>query len=200
MIWRLFSVLHHDQCYPATHRLSLPGGRTPDDEIAKHTKEEKENERLLIERRKRREMLKEVRRLYAQRLGYSDRVYFVFHDSSLDDLTIKMPRSESEMLSVKGMGSKRFHNVGKPLLKVIEAYSRVEQELPRTDAQPTHPPTNTSRQVEPSRSDTFNENEDDVSNSDGEIVMGKIFSLAEIVNREFAEAEAMGCMITVDDE
>lgn len=118
---------YDEQCYPNKYELSLPGGRTPEDELAKHKKEKREKERILEERQKLREMLRKVRRLYAQLLGCPDGVYLVFHDSTLDDLTLKMPRNRTEMMGIHGMGLKRFQNIGTPLLQVIARYLKDEE-------------------------------------------------------------------------
>lgn len=187
---------YHDQCFPNKQTLSLPGGRTPEDELEKHNKEEREKERLLTERAKLREMLRQVRRLYAQRHDYAD--YKVFHDTTLDDLTIKLPRNQSEMMHIYGMGETRFRNIGEPLLQVIKKYL-ADEERSNRKASYSQRANNTARQTTSLKTST-DDSEDNASNSDEEIVMGKTLTVDEIVNQAFAEAEAKGDIIIFDDD
>jgi ATP-dependent DNA helicase RecQ len=166
----------------------LPGGRTAEDELEHHNKEAREKEKILRERAKLREMLRKVRLLYAQRLGYSDRVYCVFHNTTLDDLTIKMPKNRSEMMNVYGMGPKRFQNIGEALLLVIRKYVR-DGERAKNLASP-------GQEIRTNANDGPGAD----GSSDEEVVMGETWTVEDIVNRKFAEAEAMGLMIMLDDD
>jgi hypothetical protein len=93
------------------------------------------------------------------------------------------------MLNVYGMGPKRFQNIGEPLLLVIRIFLRDEERA--------------KNRANPSQEIRMNANDGsggDGSNEGEEVVMGETRTIEDIVNRKCAQAEAMGLMITLDDD
>ncbi|MDF2871195.1 MAG: hypothetical protein K0R05_2770 [Anaerocolumna sp.] len=48
--------------------------------------------------------------------------YFIYNDSQLKDLILKMPKSREELLKVSGFGEAKVNKYGEDILKVIENY------------------------------------------------------------------------------
>lgn len=71
------------------------------------------------------EQLRSVRRGFAEK----ERVppFTIFHDATLRDMCVRLPRSESEMLAVKGVGQHKFAKYGEAFLKAIREYADVSR-------------------------------------------------------------------------
>ncbi|MEF3302256.1 DNA helicase RecQ [Paenibacillus sp. GYB003] len=67
------------------------------------------------------EKLRQLRRTFAER----ERVppFTIFHDATLRELCVVMPRTESDMLSVKGVGRHKFDKYGRAFLDCIEEHA-----------------------------------------------------------------------------
>lgn len=51
--------------------------------------------------------------------------YIIFSDTTLIDLSNKLPSNKEELLSIKGMGEKKFENYGEEILKIIKSADKV---------------------------------------------------------------------------
>lgn len=52
--------------------------------------------------------------------------YIIFSDTTLIDLSNKLPSNKEELLSIKGMGEKKFENYGEEILKIIKSADKVQ--------------------------------------------------------------------------
>ena len=65
-------------------------------------------------------MLKDVRRMEAQKLGVPP--YVIFQDPSLQDMALKFPISAEELIGIHGVGEGKAKKYGKPFLALISQY------------------------------------------------------------------------------
>lgn len=128
---------YHERCCPASiqNQLKLPGG-SPQQELRRQEELQQKAHHLLIRRHELRESLRRLRLLFARQLGVGDKVFLVFHDKTLDELTIHMPRTQQQALKIFGIGPKRFQNFGEPILEVIRHFLKLydDQSLRRISA------------------------------------------------------------------
>ena len=76
-----------------------------------------------------REYLREWRRRLAQRNNVP--AYIVLHDTALDDLCRKRPRSLAELLRVTGIGERKAELYGSEIFAVLEAFDRGARATPK---------------------------------------------------------------------
>ncbi len=69
--------------------------------------------------------LKELRYSIAQEKEMAP--FIIFHDSTLKEMSRYFPQNKSEMLSIKGVGLKKFESYGESFLKVIKEYCVTNQ-------------------------------------------------------------------------
>ncbi len=69
--------------------------------------------------------LKELRYSLAQKKGMAP--FMVFHDSTLKEMAAYFPQSKEAMLSIKGVGEKKYENYGHKFLEIILAYAKDNQ-------------------------------------------------------------------------
>ncbi|WMJ81885.1 DNA helicase RecQ [Clostridium sp. MB40-C1] len=67
------------------------------------------------------DMLRDVRKKIAQREAVPP--YIVFADTSLKDMSEKIPLNKEEMLNIKGVGEKKFERYGEEFLNVLIEYN-----------------------------------------------------------------------------
>jgi ATP-dependent DNA helicase RecQ len=48
--------------------------------------------------------------------------YVIFHDSVLREMAAQLPRSQSQLLRISGVGERKLADYGEPFLHEIEAY------------------------------------------------------------------------------
>lgn len=67
------------------------------------------------------EKLRQLRKSFAER----ERVppFTIFHDATLRELCVQQPRTESDMLSVKGIGKHKYDKYGRAFLECIEEHA-----------------------------------------------------------------------------
>ncbi|MBT8236296.1 MAG: ATP-dependent DNA helicase [Bacteroidia bacterium] len=65
-------------------------------------------------------LLKDLRKDEAKKMDVPP--YVVFQDPSLDDMALKYPISQNELLSIHGVGEGKARKYGQPFLKLIETY------------------------------------------------------------------------------
>ena len=70
-----------------------------------------------------RERLVALRRELAFQHG-KEAAYLIFNNTTLDDLVLKMPRSEKTMMQIKGIKEKKFEMYGSAVIKVIREYNK----------------------------------------------------------------------------
>ncbi|MDP4220011.1 MAG: DNA helicase RecQ [Bacteroidota bacterium] len=68
------------------------------------------------------EKLRALRKNIAEKHGMAP--YMIFHDSSLRDMTVRLPKTKSEFLEVLGVGESKADKYGKLFLEEIAAYQR----------------------------------------------------------------------------
>jgi len=68
------------------------------------------------------ELLRSQRKEIAQREGMPP--YVIFHDSTLKEMSSRLPRDEYEMLTITGVGENKLKKYGKQFLEVIQGYLR----------------------------------------------------------------------------
>lgn len=135
----------------------------------------------------------------------------IFHDSTLDELTLKMPRNKAEMMAISGIGPKRFESFGDPILLVIRQYRRMQQGgTKKSAAARTTTPSSASKARTPGRSRSLTattttspvaraarfHSVDDGNTEESMIV--ETLTCDEIVERKFAHAKANGYVIAID--
>ena len=133
-------MYYHESCLPSNLKsnLRLQGGRSPEDELSRQHKQQVEAQARLRERRDLRESLRQLRLSFARRLSVP--AYRVFHDTVLDALTVRMPRTKTEFLAVPGLAEKKYRSFGAPVLQVIQHYHRLynqRQQKPQQQQQST---------------------------------------------------------------
>jgi len=69
------------------------------------------------------ELLRSRRKEIAQREGMPP--YVIFHDSTLKEMSIRMPQDQDEMLSISGVGENKLKKYGKQFLEVIRGYMHI---------------------------------------------------------------------------
>lgn len=67
------------------------------------------------------DMLRDIRKKIAQREAVPP--YIVFADTSLKDMSEKIPLNKEEMLNIKGVGEKKFERYGEEFLNVLIEYN-----------------------------------------------------------------------------
>lgn len=77
---------------------------------------------LLKSRKDLREKLRKLRLSFASSLHVEP--FRIFHDVSLDDITIKLPTTKSELMNCYGIKEKKFRSFGSAILEVTQMYSR----------------------------------------------------------------------------
>jgi superfamily II DNA helicase RecQ len=118
---------YHDQCYPEALKEQLKlKADTPEDELARAVKEKVKQKSVVHgERLELYEALRNLRRGFGRALGCEDKLYMVFHDKTLEEMTVKMPRNQRDMIdNVYGMGPKKYESFGEAFLQVIQHYAR----------------------------------------------------------------------------
>lgn len=178
-----YNVYYHKECCPEyiKQSLRLPGGRSLEDELAHQAKKEVENRNLLRVRADLRESIRRLRLVFARHMDVP--AFMVFDDKTLDAIVLDMPRNRSELLTVYGMGEKRVHNFGGPILEVIRFYRLLQERDKRRGRAPARAMAATGG--------VANDSENDVA-------VGETLSCEEIVNRRFAEAQQKGEVISVE--
>ena len=69
------------------------------------------------------ELLRSRRKEIAQRTGMPP--YVIFHDRTLREMSIRMPRNQDEMLSISGVGENKLKKYGKQFLEVIRSHLHI---------------------------------------------------------------------------
>lgn len=57
--------------------------------------------------------------------------FMIFHDSTLEELSLKKPKTEKELLEIKGMGMEKYRNYGEELIDLINKETINESYLER---------------------------------------------------------------------
>ena len=94
-----------------------------DDAIVSASKGGVADEKLL-------KQLKNLRKAQANKLGMPP--YIIFQDPSLEDMALKYPISQEELLNINGVGEGKAKKYGKPFLEMISGYVE-ENEIIRPD-------------------------------------------------------------------
>ncbi|MDO4534381.1 MAG: DNA helicase RecQ [Clostridium perfringens] len=58
------------------------------------------------------------------------RPYMIFSDTTIMDIINNLPKSNEELLNIKGMGEKKILKYGKSIINLINSYSKEEKEKP----------------------------------------------------------------------
>jgi ATP-dependent DNA helicase RecQ len=77
--------------------------------------------------------------------------FMILHDSSLEDLSRKLPRSMPDLLRVSGIGEKKAAAIGGAILEALEAYRNGARAAPREQAK-SSPAEDTMRMLAEGRS------------------------------------------------
>jgi superfamily II DNA helicase RecQ len=117
---------YHDQCFPALLKEQLKlQAATPEDELMRAVKQEHKQKSIVHERRELYEALRTLRRGFARDLHCENRLYMVFENKTLEEMTIKMPKNQQDMIeNVYGMGKKKYESFGDAFLQEIQRYAR----------------------------------------------------------------------------
>jgi superfamily II DNA helicase RecQ len=137
-----FHTYFHEACLPECQRAQFQfsnGARNLNEELARHKTDARNEQQLLRSRQDLRGALRRLRTLFAQRLDCAP--YLIFHDRTLNEIVVKLPRNKSTWMAVYGIGDQKFKSFGTPILSVVEQYSsrlcnttRHKQEQARTSA------------------------------------------------------------------
>jgi superfamily II DNA helicase RecQ len=118
---------YHDQCYPTALKEQLKlKAATPEGELAQAVTEKLKQKSVVHgERLELYEALRTLRRGFAKALGCDDKLYMVFSNKTLEEMTMKMPKNGQDMIdNVYGMGPKKYESFGEAFLQVIQHYAR----------------------------------------------------------------------------
>jgi len=171
---------YHAQCVPANTHLRL-GGRSPADELARQHKEEVQRHVKIRERAALRESLRQLRLQFARRLKVP--AFIVFHDTTLDDLTVRLPANHSEFLEVHGLGPKKWQSFGTPILQVVNHYRALYANSRTTTRAATPQRQRRSAAAAPTAASLGTDEDDD------EVVVAmEALSCEDIVNQKFEHA------------
>jgi superfamily II DNA helicase RecQ len=177
---------YHDQCFPTALKEQLKlKAATPEDELARAVKEQcKQHFVVHGERLELFEALRTLRRGFGQVLGCKH--YMIFHDKTLEEMTMKMPRNQRDMIdNVYGVGLKKYESFGEAFLQVIQHYARKYARAPSSSS------TSTSRPpVALFAAGTTTAQLDDV-------IPLESLSCTEIIQRKFEHAAANGYVISL---
>jgi superfamily II DNA helicase RecQ len=181
---------YHDQCYPAALKEQLKlKADTPEDELARAVKEQRKEDSVVHgERRELYEALRNLRRGFAKALSCEDRLYMVFTNKTLEEMTMKMPKNQREMIdNVYGMGPKKYESFGEAFLQVIQHYARKYARASSSSS------TSTSRPPVAlfAAADTTTAQLDDV------VPLEESLSCDEIIQSRFEHAAANGYVISL---
>jgi superfamily II DNA helicase RecQ len=183
---------YHDQCFPAPLKEQLKlQAATPEDELARAVKEEHKQKSILHERRDLYEALRALRSGFARALHCEDRLYMVFVNKTLEEMTTKMPKNQQDMIeNVYGVGPKKYESFGDAFLQVIQHYAR---KYSRTHASTTAgvSRSNTGSSGPVALFATGTAQVDDV-------VPLESLSCTEIIQRKFEHAAANGYVISLE--
>ena len=153
-------VYYHDRCVPDSFRQTL---KLPDPGI-------KEKRHVLLqERRRLREQLRQMRLEFARHLDMPP--YCIFENATLDSITVRLPRTKSELLLCYGIKEKRYRNFGEAILAITRSY-------------------NTTQTMGHSCSNRSNTGDDDDT-----IQVTETLSIEDIVSKRFRDAEENGYLI-----
>ena len=192
--------------------ISSAAGTSLEQEFAKVQASKEGQQRLLGERHELREFLRDVRREFARRLDCKP--YMIFHDTTLNELVVKLPKNKRELLDISGIGPKKYKSFGGPILQAIAMFAprycqstsagapatastatnnRLETK-PRLTSTQAAAATAASSRVAVNHSGLEAVESDD----DSPVEMGESLSCEEIVRRKFQDAEENGYMIELD--
>lgn len=115
---------YHDHCLTEWRKddLQLPLGGTIQDELLHQTEHEEELCHLLEDRYVLLQDLRHLRMALANEIGRAP--YYVFPDTTLNDLVVKMPKNKTELLLCSGIGRQKAMQFGAAILAVIKAYQK----------------------------------------------------------------------------
>jgi len=111
-----------------------------------------------------------MRLAFARRLDMP--AYYIFCDATLDSITVRLPRTKSELLLCYGIKEKRYRNFGKAILAITRSYNT----------------TQTMRHSSYSKRSNAGDDDDTIQ------VTGTL-SIEDIVSKKFREAEENGYLI-----
>lgn len=176
---------YHERCCPASFKARVPfAGK----ELDRQRKEHANRAHLLRERNALYENLRTLRQIFARRMGYEPCI--IFHNSTLEDLVVKMPKDKLELLAVTGIGPKKCENFGDPILQLIRQYktqAAVADKMSR--ARPINAAASLGVVVV----------EDGSSDEDHDAVeLAETLSCEQLVNQKFEHAAANGYVISID--
>jgi superfamily II DNA helicase RecQ len=181
---------YHDQCFPTALKEQLKlKADTPEDELARAVKEKLKQKSVVHgERLELYEALRNLRRGFGRALGCENKLYMVFHDKTLEEMTMKMPKNQRDMIAnVYGMGPKKYESFGEAFLQVIQHYARKYARVSSSSS-------STSSYRLPvalfAAADTTTAQLDDV-------VPLESLSCDEIIQRKFEDAAASGYVISL---
>ena len=97
------------------------------------------------------ELLRRLRKEIAQREKVPP--YIIFADSTLREISERLPPDQKSMLAIKGVGQVKFERYGRPFLDLVEKY-RAERGIPLAPAGPS--PGNEQEEKLPSHIITLN--------------------------------------------
>jgi superfamily II DNA helicase RecQ len=180
---------YHDQCFPTALKEQLKlKAATPEDELARAVKEQHRQKNVVTgERRESFEALRTLRRGFARALHCENQLYMVFSNRTLEEMTMKMPKNEQDMIeNVYGMGPKKYESFGEAFLQVIQHYARKYARGPSSSS------TSSSRPPVAlfAAADTATAQLDDV-------IPLESLSCTEIIQRKFEHAAANGYVISL---
>jgi superfamily II DNA helicase RecQ len=188
---RYFGYIHryyHEKCFPEAlkRRLQLQAA-SPEDELMRAVKEKKKQELLVSKRRDLYEALRTLRRDFASALHVEDRLYMVFANKTLEEMTIQMPTNKRDMLFVYGMGPKKYQSFGEAFLQLIQHYARKYARA-----------KNVSTSASAAASSSSAEQVATAAQADDAVPL-ETLSCTEIVQRKFEHAAANGYVISVEE-
>ena len=114
-----------------------------------------------------------MRTILAHRFDYPP--YMIFHDTTLDQLVLEMPRNQNELLKIHGIGPKLCQQFGHVLLQVIRQYRATTSTIPFATA----------------FNDTDNNDDDDP------VQVVQTLSVEELIQQRFAQAQESGQVISI---
>ena len=75
-----------------------------------------------------------LRRTIAEEQGYETQLYLVAHTKSLIEISNTLPTTQKALLSVSGIGKKKYELIGERVLQVVRRYVREQSQTTETNA------------------------------------------------------------------
>jgi HRDC domain len=191
---------YHAQCCPPALQAMVPKAS---EELNRRTEVAQNKQRFVVEHQDLLQSLKRLRSHLANRQGVP--LYMVFSNATLEELVVRMPTNDAQLLSVNGIGPSKLHSYGGPILALIQKYAErllLSQASIKAERKPAARSLAHSAATDIAGDDSDSDGDDGGDGDDrddGPVEMGKTLTSEELVNQKFEQAAANGNVISLND-